>query len=72
VKQLGRKFDLIVVSPLHRAIETALIILKDEIARGVPLIAHPYATEQGLLLFSPLIDSIELNQSCSFFFSYGK
>lgn len=42
----GLPFELIVVSPLRRAIQTTLIAFEEEIKRGVPVIVHPLAREQ--------------------------
>jgi len=42
----GLPFELIVVSPLRRAIQTTLIAFEEEIKRGVPVIVHPLVREQ--------------------------
>jgi len=46
LKEQNMKIELIVVSPLPRALQTGLIVLEEEIRNGVPVIAHPLATEQ--------------------------
>jgi len=46
MQQQGLQFQLIVVSPLRRAMQTAHLALETYIRQGVPVVAHPLATEQ--------------------------